>query len=276
MEWMLHHVNVPAHDVRQTAAFLRDLIGLQEGRWTYPERQGDLHHDNNGLAYFGIENRGLHVVRSIPTFARENGFLHNPTIGGHFAMCVPDIEAVKLRLDAADVPYTDAGVYAMAGIHQVYCYDPSFNLIEINQIETPLPAKITAEQNPAAAVTLRHVTIPAHDVRQSAAFYRESVGLTEREPPALTADMASFEQDGHGLRIVKPSATYGRDRGLLHNPTLAGCFAITVPDIEAVKARLEAADVAYTDAGTDPIDGGRQIFVYCPSMRLIALNQAIG
>ena len=273
MEWMLHHVNVPAHDVRQTAAFLRDVIGLNEGRWTYPEQQGDLHHDNDGLAYFGIENRGLHVVRSIPTFARENGFLHNPTIGGHFAICVPDIEAVKRRLDAVDVPYTDAGVYAMAGIHQVYCYDPSFNLIEINQIETPLPAEAAAEQDPAADVALHHVAIPAHDVRQSAAFYGELIGLSEREQP--TPGVALFEQDGHGVRIVKPSTTYARDHGMLHNPTLGGYFAITVPDIEAVKSRLEAADVVYTDAGPDPIDGARQIFVYCPSMRLIALHQAI-
>ena len=138
MEWMLHHVNVPAHDVLQTAAFLREVIGLSEGRWIYPDGHRDLHHDANGLAYFGIENRGLHVVRSIPTFARENGFLHNPTIGGHFAICVPEIEVVKRRLDGADVPYSDAGVYAMAGVHQLYCYDPSFNLIEVHKISRPL------------------------------------------------------------------------------------------------------------------------------------------
>lgn len=138
-----------------------------------------------------------------------------------------------------------------------------------------MPAKVAAEQDPVANVTLRHVTIPAHDVRQSAAFYAESIGLSEHERSTITADIALFEQHGHGLRIVKPSATYGRDHGLLHNPTLAGSFAITVPDIDAVKARLEAADVVYTDAATDPIDGTRQVFVYCPSMRLIALHQAI-
>jgi hypothetical protein len=29
--------------------------------------------------------------------------------------------------------YSDAGTYAMAGMHQVYTYDPSMNFIEINQ-----------------------------------------------------------------------------------------------------------------------------------------------
>jgi hypothetical protein len=34
-------------------------------------------------------NRGIHVVRAIPTFPRDNNLLHNPTIGGHFAFNVP-------------------------------------------------------------------------------------------------------------------------------------------------------------------------------------------
>ena len=28
---------------------------------------------------------------------------------------------------------SDAGVYAMKDIHQIYCYDPSMNVVEINQ-----------------------------------------------------------------------------------------------------------------------------------------------
>jgi hypothetical protein len=47
---------------------------------------------------------------------------------------VPDIEAVKRRLEAAGIVYSDAGVYAMKGVHQIYVYDPSKNVIEINQL----------------------------------------------------------------------------------------------------------------------------------------------
>lgn len=272
MDWMLHHVNVPAHNVKATAAFLRDVVGLPEGIWTYPDTVGDLHHDDDGIAYFGIENRGLHVVRSIPTFARDNGFQHNPTIGGHFAISVDDLDDVKQRLEEADVLVSDAGVYAMAGIHQIYCYDPSFNLIEINQIKTPLQGDALVKQNPASDVALHHVAIPAHDVRQSAEFFSVLLGLGTF---GVDGDnMAWFEQGAHGLRLIKPSVTYARDHGLLLNPTLDPYFAMTMPNLGEITLRMKQDGIAYSDAPADPRDGSKRIFVYSPSMRLVALHQA--
>ena len=270
MDWMLHHVNVPAYSVRETAAFLRDVIGLPEGRWIYPETVGELHHDDDGIAYFGIENRGLHVVRSIPSFARDNRFFHNPTIGGHFAISVPDVEAVKARLVQAGVLVSDAGVYAMAGIHQIYCYDPSFNLIEINQIKTPLPEDAMAQQDAAADIILRHVAIPAHDVRESADFFGHLIGLGNAE---ISEGMARFEQGGQGLRLIKPSVTYGREHDLLVNPTLDPYFAMTISDLPNVMRRLDGVGIAYGKAPPDPLDGTGRLFVYTPSMRLVALYQ---
>ena len=175
--WFLHHVNMPAHDVRETAGFLTSMIGLKEGVWVYPDTQGDLHHDERSIAYFGRGNRGLHVVRPITTFTRDNGFLHNPTIGGHYALGVEDIEAVKSGLEETGVPYTDAGIYAMAGIHQIYCYDPSFNVIEINQMKQPLPEAEVAKQDPTAEVALHTVSIPAIDLEASATFHADVLGL---------------------------------------------------------------------------------------------------
>ena len=136
MDWSIHHVNIPAVDVRKTAAFLGDIIGIPKGTWAYPpaEQMGKIGHDDDHIAYFGTENRGIHVVKPIPTFARDNGFIHNPTVGGHFAITVPDIHAVMRRLGEAGIVYSDAGVYAMKGVHQIYVYDPSMNVIEINQI----------------------------------------------------------------------------------------------------------------------------------------------
>lgn len=272
MQWMLHHVNVPAHNVRETASFLRDVIGLPEGKWTYPEKAGNLHHDDDSIAYFGIENRGLHVVRSIPTFARDNGFFHNPTIGGHFAISVPDIEGVKRRLEKAGILVSDAGVYAMAGIHQIYCYDPSFNLIEINQIKTALSDEALAKQDPSADIVLHHVAIPAHDVRESADFFGTTVGLGNAQMKGEA--MACFEGGQYGLRLIKPSVTFARDHDLLLNPTLDPYFAMNVSDLLGVTQRLDAAGTDYTKAPTDPRDGTERIFVYSPSMRLMALHQS--
>lgn len=273
MDWVLHHVNVPAHNVKETASFLRDVIGLPDGQWIYPEQAGQLHHDDNSIAYFGIENRGLHVVRSIPTFALDNGFAHNPTIGGHFALSVPDIEDVMRRLDQANVLYSDAGVYAMAGVHQIYCYDPSFNVIEINQVKTPLTHDARTTQFAASDVALHHVAIPAHDVLQSAAFFSDLIGLGDFSTVDSKA-LAWFQSGKHGLRLIKPSVTYARQHNLLHNPTLEAYFALTVPDLSSVIGRMSAAKIDFTELHADPLGSSERILTYSPSMRLVALYQA--
>jgi catechol 2,3-dioxygenase-like lactoylglutathione lyase family enzyme len=96
---------------------------------------GDFSIDPKQLAVLtlGSDNRGLHIIRPDAGFGYRNGFAHNPSIGGHPAFAVPDIQAVMRRLRDADVVFSDAGTYAMTGYHQVYLYDPSYNLIEINQ-----------------------------------------------------------------------------------------------------------------------------------------------
>jgi len=271
MEWMLHHVNVPAHRVKETAAFLRDVVGLPEGRWIYPEKAGNLHHDEDGIAYFGIENRGLHVVRSIPTFARDNGFFHNPTIGGHFALSVNNLDDVKQRLDKAEVFYSDAGIYAMSGIHQIYLYDPSFNMIEVNQIKSQLPERALLDQDPVADVPLHHVAIPAHDLRQSADFFSVLLGLGRFD--MVGEDMVCFEQANGAVRLVKPRVTYAHDHDLLINPTLEPSFAMTMPDLGAIRQRLDDARITYSEAPDDPRDRSDRIFTYTPSLRLVALHQ---
>jgi catechol 2,3-dioxygenase-like lactoylglutathione lyase family enzyme len=128
----LHHVNIPAHNVQQSVAFFRDIIGLTPGVWnSHPGTTFNAGPDN--LAIFGDDNRGLHVVKPVPDFAKKQGLLLNPTIGGHFAITVPDLDTVKRRLQAANIMYSDGGNF-MPGVINMYCYDPSMNLIEINQV----------------------------------------------------------------------------------------------------------------------------------------------
>lgn len=133
--WGIHHVNLQACDVRETVAFYVEIAGMAEGRWIAPARMGDFSIDPAELAILptGEGNRGLHIIRPDPGFALRNGFAHNPSLGGHPAFFIPSIEAVKARLAAAGTLVSNAGVYAMAGMHQVYVLDPSANVIEINQ-----------------------------------------------------------------------------------------------------------------------------------------------
>lgn len=132
--WGFHHVNLAATDVRSAIAFFTSF-GLVEGRWDAPENKGDFSIEPDQLAILplGEGNRGLHVIRPDDGFGYRNGFAHNPSIGGHPAFWVPDLHAVMARLDAAGVLYSDAKVYAMPGMHQIYVYDPDANVIEVNQ-----------------------------------------------------------------------------------------------------------------------------------------------
>ena len=133
--WKLHHVNLQATDVRKSVEFLSTNLGLREGSWRPPDEKGDFSIEPKDLSVFpiGAFNGGLHIIKPDPGFALRNNFVHNPSIGGHPALVVQDVQAVKNRLEAENVQVTDAGTYAMRNTHQIYCLDPSGNVIEINQ-----------------------------------------------------------------------------------------------------------------------------------------------
>ena len=142
MSWAIHHVNLPAVDVRASAKFYAEIIGMAEGQWTFPppEQTGHLSADPAKLTLFpGTTqargaNAGLHLIRPEPEFARKNGLDHNPSIGGHVAIQVADLDAVIARLKAAGIPYSETGVFAIPGMRHIYVYDPAMNLLEINQM----------------------------------------------------------------------------------------------------------------------------------------------
>ena len=80
-----------------------------------------------------INKAELAINKADFTFSWRNNFIHNPTIGGHPAFNVSDIKGLINKLQQHDIPFTDAKVYAMPNIHQVYLFDPNANIIEINQ-----------------------------------------------------------------------------------------------------------------------------------------------
>lgn len=133
--WKLHHVNLQAADVRKSVQFLAANLGLKEGSWRAPDEKGDFSIEPRDLSVFplGAFNGGLHIIKPDPGFALRNNFAHNPSIGGHPAIVVQNIQEVKNQLEAENVLITDAGTYAMVDMHQIYCLDPSGNVIEINQ-----------------------------------------------------------------------------------------------------------------------------------------------
>ena len=133
--WNFHHINLECYDVRSSVDFIAKNINIKEGSWKAPIELGKVNIASNQLAIFPLDDNhsGIHINKADFTFSWRNKFIHNPTIGGHPAFSVKDIQAFIKRLQKADIAYTDAKVYAMPNIHQIYLFDPNANIVEINQ-----------------------------------------------------------------------------------------------------------------------------------------------
>ena len=80
------------------------------------------------------------------------------------------------------------------------------------------------------------IAVPTNDVTRAEAFYRDVLGL-ERNPNSLH-DWIEFETGNVTLALVSAEG-HGRDFVSLPH----GSIALRVPDVEAAKAKLEAAGV---------------------------------
>ncbi|MEM7237448.1 MAG: VOC family protein, partial [Pseudomonadota bacterium] len=103
MSWTIHHVNIPAYDVRVSAQFYTDILGMVEAAWEFPPNARVVSREADRLTLFPTAtgargpNPGLHLVKPDPAFAHEQGFIHNPTIGGHIAYQTEDLAPVIER-----------------------------------------------------------------------------------------------------------------------------------------------------------------------------------
>ena len=292
MGWFIHHVNIEAHDVQESVVFYRDVLGLSQGKWNYPDG-AELGLGADKLAVFGSYNRGIHIVHPDAAFQQRHGLAHNPTVGGHFAINVLDAEVVKQRLEASGYLVSDAGTYAMAGVRQLYVWDPFYNLVEINEIVDPVGGPRPADGEAHAKRIeregwhLHHINIEVCGVATASDFYASLIGLTAGEwqapldcPISDITDnkeaLALFgNDDNRGLHVVRPQPDFAKRNNLYHNPTIGGHFAIQVDDFAAVAKRLEDAGLLFSDAGCYAMAGLRQLYVYDPSMNLVEINGSI-
>ena len=125
-----HHLNLAVDgDVGRTADFYRDLLGLTPVE--LPRDEGAY-----GAEIRTLEDRWgyqYHFVPPEPGFAARQGLPVNPLVG-HLAFRVDDIAAVRERLDAEGIPYSDMGEWAIEGWHQLFCADPDGRVIEFHQV----------------------------------------------------------------------------------------------------------------------------------------------
>jgi len=285
MRWSIHHVNICSPDVARMRHFLGGLLGLPEGTWIYPaaEQLGKVHHACETLAYYGSGNRGIHAVRPIATFPRDNGLMHNPTVGGHVAITVEDLNAVAGNLDKASIPYSDAGVYAMKDVHQIYAYDPSWNVIEFNQVlGEDMPTGIQPWEEDWGW-GIHHVNLGALDVRETAGFFAEIAGMDEGrwDRGGTAGDFSTDPSDltifplgdgNRGLHLIRPDVLFGKRNGFVVNPSIGGHPAIMVNDLPGVMARMDADRWHYDDAGVYAMPDMHQLYTLDPAMNVVEIN----
>lgn len=133
MATRIHHVNVPAYNVREVASFYEEVLLFKEN--VMPRKEGLDPADTQQIAWFDPADGGaqLHLARPRAEFAHQNNMFVNPITHGHVAFTVDDIEYVKKKLDERGVYYADLGNWAVKGLYQIYTTDPNGNVVEVNQ-----------------------------------------------------------------------------------------------------------------------------------------------
>lgn len=134
MSWRIHHVNVPAPNYSATIEFYESVFGMQDAGMPLKERdRGCFKHDRENVSWYEDGSAQIHISRPNPNMGRDNGFFLNPSLKGHLAIEVDDIERVKANLEARDLYFADPGHWAVQDLYQLYVIDPSTNMVEINQ-----------------------------------------------------------------------------------------------------------------------------------------------
>ncbi|MEP3421260.1 MAG: VOC family protein [Erythrobacter sp.] len=124
----LDHVNIIAHDLKQTAQFYADLLDLKEGDGPPPMRPDQVRwmFDSNDNAILHLNSAEFPRLfdRDVAP-GDETGAIH------HVALRCDDFETVKSRLDARGADYQINEV-ASAGLRQIFTPDPNNVLLELN------------------------------------------------------------------------------------------------------------------------------------------------
>lgn len=278
MTWALDHVSVPAYDLARSTTFYRDVVGLLEAPGS--RIRSDL--GGRESVHFVSPIAGeIHLTRPDPTIARERGSFIDPHLRGHASIRVPSLDAVKARLAKREMYFADEALWPIEGYRRIFVLDPSMNCIEVSERTGPANVGDASFQ-----WKLEHIFAPAHNVRASAKFYSDIVGMTEVQFPAKQDGRGTFSVDADALAyfpdptrahvdVLRPSPIFGRDNHLYVNPLSAPHLAIQVPDIKAVKGRLDANGIFYGDAGHFALQGLYQLYLYDPAMNLLEICQPV-
>jgi catechol 2,3-dioxygenase-like lactoylglutathione lyase family enzyme len=138
----LHHVNIVTGDMPGLDHFYETVLGLPRMPSLplipipgYSEVSGStITNPATFLDAGDPDELQIHLCRRDTGLGHRYGQAVNPVAHGHVAFRCDDIEAVKKRLEANNVPYSDYGEWAIKGWYQIFLFDPAGTVVEIHQV----------------------------------------------------------------------------------------------------------------------------------------------
>ncbi|MET0529681.1 MAG: VOC family protein [Microvirga sp.] len=125
----LHHVTIPCSDIERSAAFYRNVFGLNDIRRPTNRRTTG--------AWFSVGRQQLHLVRNENATYRQSSAIDQDD--AHFALRVSNFDGALERLrehgfrdDAALDDPMRIEITHHRGFPQAYVLDPDRNIVEIN------------------------------------------------------------------------------------------------------------------------------------------------
>lgn len=114
----LHHVSLLVSNTQRSLKFYNGVLGLEQ------IERPDLPFPGAWLQV--AEYQQVHLLE-LPNPDAGN---ERPEHGGrdrHFAMIIPDLDAMKIKLESAAIPYT----LSKSGRRALFCRDPDNNAVEM-------------------------------------------------------------------------------------------------------------------------------------------------
>ena len=127
-----HHMNLCTENVQRLSEFYRSVFGL--GSVDYQRVNASDADGYGGNVDFVTDGAvEFHIARRDVDLGFRMKHVINPLERGHFCFRTDDIDGFKRRLDEKKIPYSDYGVWAIKGWHQIFFHDPDGNIIEVHQ-----------------------------------------------------------------------------------------------------------------------------------------------
>ena len=133
MKLKLHHINLSTNNVLGMDQFYRNVLGLKAETDGLPVLEKKKGYDGN-VAFVSDGHIQTHLAQRDLNICFRTGHTINPVERGHIAYRTDDLVALKARLTANGISFSDWGETAVEGWHQIFFYDPDGNIIEVHQV----------------------------------------------------------------------------------------------------------------------------------------------